>query len=274
MRKIIIVDQHKNPGLLRFTETKAFFDKDNQGIRWFDDSIIDDVTHNGIIINSGEIVTPEFKEKYYNTTGWIDARGDSTLLRFDPTYSYNMRDRPPYAQGTKQYEYITNLFRMIVKSRKLVYLDNTEEVREFITDSKHFYGLASGWKSVQMIRNFGINYFDTITVYDFCDRQLAHQKYLHSLPELPKTLEVEQPTYGEYNPPKELIKFWPKWHNTKVNFVKLNLFETPTFPDNSLVWVSNAFSYEPTIFEFGWEECKRAKERLISTNKSSIIIET
>ena len=272
MRKIIIVDQHKNPGLLRFTETKAFFDKVNVGYRWFGDSVIDDITQEGIIINSGEIITPAFKEKYYNTTGTVDARGDETLLKFDPSYSYSLTKPPPYSQGTEHWEYITNLFRTIVKARKLVYLENTEDVGEFITDAEHFYGLASGWKSVQLVRNHG-NRFKTITIYDFCERQLEHQRYLHSLPELPETVEVSPPVCGEYNPPKDIRKFWPTWHKYDVKFEKLNLFDTPIFPNNSLVWVSNAFLYEPTVFQFGLAECKRAKERLISSNKSSIIIE-
>jgi len=51
------------------------------------------------------------------------------------------------------------------------------------------------------------------------------------------------------------------------------LFADPKFLDNSFVWISNAFMYEPSIFRLGWEKCKLAKHNLITSNKTCLITE-
>ena len=278
MNKVFIVDIHKNPSLLKFTETKVFFNAKNEGIKWAYDCItvnnIDEITNdNGIIINSGEFVSTTFRRKHIDVDTLVDARGHPDLIQFTADYEYNMRRPPPYAELSKQKYIIENLYKVIIRAKNLVYLDNTEKYTVPAVNPTHFYGLASGWKSVQYVKDFGINNLDSITIYDLCQRQLDYQQMLHSLPELPVTIDISAPVYGEYNPPEEIKEFWPQWHNTTVNFVLLDLYNTPIFPDNSFVWISNAFRYEPNIFKYGWQHCKMAKENLILANKSSTIID-
>ena len=277
MNKVFIVDIHKNPSLLRFTEAKVFFNAKNEGVDWAYDcttvnSIGEITDETGIIINSGEFISTTFRSKHINVDCLIDARNHPDLIKFTADYEYNMRKPPPYAALSKQKYIIENLYKVALRSKNLVYLDNTEEYTKPNANPKHFYGLASGWKSVQYVKDFGINTLDSITIYDLCQRQLDYQKMLHRLPRLPKTIDIPAPLFGEYNPPADIIKFWPEWHNVAVNFVLLDLYDTPIFPDNSFIWISNAFKYEPSIFKYGWKHCKTAKENLISNNKLSIIV--
>ena len=278
MNKVFIVDIHKNLSLLRFTETKVFFNAKNEGTDWAYDCIavdsVDEISDNkGIIINSGEFVSTKFRNKFINVDTLIDARGHPDLIQFTADYEYDIRKPPPYAASSKQKYIIENLYKVIIRSKKLVYLDNTEKYITPDATPEHFYGLASGWKSVQYVKDFGISSLKSITVYDLCQRQLDYQKMLLSLPELPDSLDISAPAYGEYDPSDELKEFWPQWHNTAVNFILLDLYTAPVFPDNSFVWVSNAFKYEPNIFKYGWQHCKMAKENLILNNKSSKIID-
>lgn len=276
MNKVFIIDLHKNPGLLRFTETKVFFGAKNQSLDWAYDcevvDSIDQITEDvGIVINSGEFVSTNFRLKYPRVSKLVDARGDPDLIQFTPDYSYSIKKQPPYEQGSKQLYILENLYKVILRSEKLVYLDNTENHIDINISAKHFYGLASGWKSVKLIKQLGIESLDTITIYDKCVRQLEYQQYLHSCSQLPSAVNVDPPVCGEYCPSDEMKEFWPLWHKAKVEFKIIDLFQTPVFPEDSFVWISNVFKYEPAIFEFGWQECKTALQRLCSVNKSSII---
>jgi len=276
MNKIFIVDLHKNPGLLRFTETKVFFDAKNQSVDWaYDCQVVDHIDQitedTGIVINSGEFVTTNFRFKYPKVSTLVDARGDLNLIQFTPDYDYSIKKKPPYEHGSKQLYILENLYKVVLRSKKLVYLDNTEEYIPVAVSPKHFYGLASGWKSIKIVQQLGIENLDTITIYDKCARQLEYQQYLHSCNQLPDTVNIQDPVCGEYNPPADIKKFWNLWHNAKVEFKIIDLFQTPIFPEQSFVWISNAFKYEPTIFEFGWQECKNAQQRLYSSNKSCTI---
>jgi hypothetical protein len=277
MNKIFIVDCYKNPGMLKFIQTKVFFDAKNQYVSWASDveivdSVLDIHESKGIIINSNQVITTTFRHKYQSVDSLIDARRDTDLIEFDPSYDYVMARRPPFVAGSKQLYILENLYKVVLKSKKLVYIDNTEDATVISGNYKHFYGLASGWKSISMVMDLGIDQLESITIYDKCKRQLDYQKFLHSCPQLPTEIKVDPPFCGTYCPPEHIKEFWPVWHNTKVNFEVVDLFSTPVFPDNSLVWVSNVFRYEPTIFEFGWEECKSAKQRLITRNISCTII--
>jgi hypothetical protein len=277
MNKIFIVDQYKNPGLLKFIQTKIFFSAKNEGVDWADDcEVVDDINDitetDGIVINSNQFVTTNFRRKYPHADTLIDARNDQDLIEFDVDYDYVMSHRPPFAAGSKQLYILENLYKVVLKSKKLIYLDNTEEQTEITTIPKHFFGLASGWKSARLVKDIGIDNLESITVYDICQRQLDFQQFLHSQPELPSEVKIDPPYYGEYFPPEDLKDFWHRWHNTNVNFKLIDLFQTPVFPDDSLIWVSNVFKYEPTIFRLGWEECKNSKQRLFTQNKSCIII--
>jgi hypothetical protein len=277
MNKIFIVDQYKNPGLLKFIQTKIFFNAKNEGLDWaYDCEVVDSINDisepSGIVINSNQFITTNFRKKYPKVDTLVDARSDSDLIEFDTEYDYVISHRSPFAPGSKQLYIIENLYKVVLRSKKLIYLDNTEKMPVLTTTPTHFFGLASGWKSVQLIKSIGINNLESITVYDKCPRQLEFQKFLHSQPSLPSSVSVEPPCYGEYNSPDDLTDFWNVWSKTPVNFKLLDLFQTPTFPDDSLVWISNVFRYEPNIFEYGWKECRDAKQRLIMQNKSCTII--
>ena len=277
MNKIFIVDCYNNPGLLKFIQTKLFFNAKNEAVSWARDfeviTHIDNITETvGVVINSNQFVTTTFRNKYPTVDTLVDARNDPDLIEFDPEYNYVISNRPPFAPGSKQLYILENLYKVVLRSKKLVYLDNTELPTVITATPKHFYGLASGWKSVSMVKDIGIRQLESITIYDKCQRQLDYQKFLHSQPTLPDSVDIGSPVYGEYNPPANIREFWQEWHNTKVNFELLDLFTIPKFPDESLVWISNAFHYEPTIFEYGWKECISAKQRLLTHNKSCTII--
>jgi hypothetical protein len=277
MNKIFIIDQYNNPGLLKFIQTKLFFNARNEAVQWASGcevvDHIDKITEtSGIVINSNQFVTTDFRKKYPNVDTLIDARQDPLLIEFDTDYDYVISHCPPFAPGSKQLYILENLYKVVLRSKKLIYLDNTESMTPLPGLPKHFFGLASGWKSVTLVKELGINQLESITIYDKCQRQLDFQQFLHSQEQLPNSVDIEPPYYGEYYAPEDLRDFWNIWHNTQVNFKLLDLFQTPVFPDNSLIWVSNVFHYEPTIFEYGWIECQNAKQRLITQNKSCIII--
>lgn len=277
MNKIFIIDQYKNPGLLKFIQTKVFFNAKNQAVKWAYDceivaSINDIQDEKGIIINSNQFITTEFRRKYPNVDTLTDARTDRDLIDFDVDYDYVISHRPPFPQGSKQLYILENLYKVVLRSKKLIYFNNTEEENVITKIPQHFFGLASGWKSVRLVRDIGLSNLQSITIFDICQRQLDFQKFLHSHESLPIEVNIDPPCYGKYIPPDDLKKFWKSWHATDVSFKFLDLFQTPTFPNNSLIWISNVFKYEPTIFEVGWQECKNAKQRLFKNNKSCTII--
>ena len=275
MKTVFIVDSYKNPALLKFTQAKVMFDAKNQATNWADNIVTVDSLEQvndqpGIIIHSGDFVTTEFRTLYNNFNQQVFASDDPNIIKFTPTYNYQITTRPPFDQGSKQLYILENLYKTVLRSRRLVYLDNTESYVAAKYNCKHLYGLASGWKTQQLAQSGN---FETITVYDVCERQLEFQKSLHQQATLPDRVDIDAPVYGEYNPPQEIKDFWPTWHAIDVKFELLDLFSTPKFQDHSLVWVSNVFCYEPNIFNLGWETCKAAQELLLSSNPSCTIIE-
>jgi hypothetical protein len=279
MPKIFIVDTHKNISLLRLTESKIFWDFQGDRLNWSNAcQVIDDVSeiinNRGLIINSGEIVTEKFREKFFTVDSLIDCRGDQNLVRFSSAYNYHDIDGPiPFDPDSIHYEILKNLYNTIRRDKKVVYIDNTEPYTPVSATPDHFYGLASGWKSMELVRDFGIESLRSITIFDINERQLEYQKYLHSCPTLPSMIDIDPPVYGNYDPSAEIKDFWPTWHAADVNFKLLNLMEIPIFPENSFVWISNAFRYEINVFEMGWHTCKTAKESLQKLNKSCTIID-
>jgi hypothetical protein len=231
-----------------------------------------------LVINSGEIITDKFREKFPTADTLIDCRGDPTLVQFPPDYNYYDMDAPiPFDPGSIHHVILTNLQKMIRENKNQIYIENNEPYTSVHADVDHFYGLASGWKSIQLVRDLGIDLLKSITIYDVCERQLEYQKYLHSCSTLPALEDLEfnidPPVEGTYDPPDELKEFWPTWHAADVKFKLLNLIETQIFPENSFVWISNAFKYEPNVFELGWQTCRTAKDRLLKLNKSCIFID-
>jgi hypothetical protein len=280
MPKIFIVDIHKNISLLRLTETKIFFSNRGNRLDWTDNcQVVNDIAQitddQGLIINSGEIATEEFRKKFLTVDTLVDCRGDPTLVRFPTNYNYYNTDSHMFFNlGSVHYEILKNLYLMIRECDRLVYLENTEDYHKPIqVNPNHFYGLASGWKSIQLVWDLGIKSLKSITIFDINERQLEYQKYLHSCSTLPSMIDIAPPVEGIYDPPTEIKEFWPTWHAADVNFKLLDLMETPIFPENSFVWFSNAFRYEPNIFEMGWQACKTAKQSLLKLNKSCIFID-
>jgi hypothetical protein len=270
MRTAFILHDCDNESLLRFTQTKLLFDAKNQSTDFINhivtvpdyDSAEKLAGSNDVILETGDFLTTSFRHNYTKY-----AKDNEFVIKFDKQIPIDFKRRY-YKPGSKQLYIIENLLKVCIRSNKLVYLDNNEPATKHTYDATHLYGLASGWKTVLYALQGN---FETITVYDYCDRQLKFAEYLHSQPELPKTVTVAEPTSGVYNPSSYLQENWINWHNMKVNFKKIDLFDAPVFPDDSLIWISNSFLYEPTIFTRGYETTVQAKNKLQELNKNSII---
>ena len=273
MRTAFIINQYKNPGLLRFTETKLWFDAKNQTTDWIDDCCVVESEQevngdNVIIIDNGDFVTTPLREWVkQQPPGRFDLRNHNMLIKFTNDYSYSLAQQPPYEQQSKQRYIIENLYKTVLRSKKLIYLEQTEVLGETPQGYAHLYGLASAWKTPRLAKYIGLDNLKSITVYDSCSRQLDLAKELHSHKQLPDTIDVEHPYYGEYSPDDEIKEFWKEWSNYPVKFELINLFDTPRFQPNSYVWVSNAFLYEPTMFEFGYQYCQNKFKDLLLKNK-------
>lgn len=282
MRTAIIVNTIDNLPLLRFTETKLFFDAKNQGISFVDDcavvssfeeaSELAKTLDSAVILKTGDFLTTDFRKHHQSTPGVIIADGPG-IIKFDPETYVGFKKRCHYTQGSKQLYIIENLLKTYLRNRSLVYLDNTEDIAVDLPTGpiKHLYGLASGWKTIMLAEQIGFDNLESITVYDFNPEQLAHAKWLHK-----NVAVAECPIYkhvcGEYNPNAISKELWTAWSNYPVQFKQINLFDTPVFEEQSLVWISNVFRYEPNIFDFGWQMCKNKKLALKEANEHSYII--
>jgi hypothetical protein len=141
-----------------------------------------------------------------------------------------------------------------------------------VTAVRHLYGLASGWKTAHLAYQIGLDNLETITVYDANPHQLEWAKKLHRFEQLPDKLDVPYHHVGEYNVPDWPNEWWADWHRYPVRFETIDLLSAPEFPENSLVWISNVFKFEPLIFNLGWQRLKKHKKDLLNANKKSIII--
>jgi hypothetical protein len=282
MRTAIIVNDIDNVSLLRFTETKLFFDAKNNSIDYVSDCVVvssleeaetlANKLESSVILYTGDFLTTTFRKN--NTNLKVIATGPD-VIKFSPETYVGFKQRCHYANGTKQLYIIENLLKTYLRNRNLVYLDNTEDLNFNKIPNRpirHLYGLASGWKTVQLAAHIGFDNLESITVYDFNLNQLSHAKWLHSNTVLPNTCPTYKNVCGEYNPNTISKEIWEQWNKFSVEFKQINLFDVPQFPDQSLIWVSNVFRYEPNIFDFGWEICKNKHKELFETNKKSIII--
>ena len=306
MRRAIIVHNCDNDSLLYLTQTKLFYNAKNEGLEYFRDCITVK-NHNeaykiakddDLVLQTGDFITTTYRglhrdEKHVHNIEWCASREghEECVIKFDQDKPIDYKKRR-YAKGTKQNYIIENILKQVIISKKLLYLENTEDpeislvfqrvypapsqhfdYRQQAKNMKHFYGLASGWKS--MIHAVQNNY-ESVTVYDKNEKQLEFTKKLHSFPVLPETIEekhgAEVAIYGEYAPTDFVKDNWSKWHNMDVNFELINLFDTPRFKPNSLIWISNAFHYEATIFEHGWDFVKNKFEELTKSNSDCIIL--
>lgn len=275
MKKVFILNQHQNLKLLHFTQTKIWFDANNQFCAWIDDiETIDSLaqlgSQPGVVIASGECVTTNFRQRSWDWSKQHNMIGDLDLIQFNHDYNYEIHVRPPFELGSKQLYVLENLYKTVLRSKKLIYLDNTEEYIPRSLQGSTLYGLASGWKTIRMFRD---GRFDKVIVYDVCKRQLNFQQQLHSKPYIPKEIIKDKNTVGNNLVPNDIQDYWSVWHRTPVEFKLLDLFSIPTLNNNSVVWISNVFCYEPNIFQYGWEACKMARKSLQAANSSCIILE-
>ena len=283
MRTAIIVNHVYNESLLRFTETKLFFDAENQGIHFVDDCLIvksideantlAETLDNVVILQIGDFLTTKFREKHKDSVGIINAIDDPDTIKFDLHTHIGFSKKCHYPNSSKQLYIIENLLKTCLRNRKLVYLDNTEPMAPgSFNNVRHLYGLASGWKTVQLAEMIGFDSLESITVYDKNQVQLEHARWAHSYEVLPDQCPTYAQTFGEYKPHTVSKQTWKQWNEFDVNFKQINLFDLPQFPAQSLIWISNVFRYESNIFEFGWEICKNTHKQLCEKNKESIII--
>lgn len=283
MRLAIIIHDIDNDSLLRFTETKLFFDAKNKGISFIDDCLVvtseeqalrhADQADSVIIIKTGYFLTTTFRNRYQDHQGVMLVNDhDPDVIYFDPDTIVSLHKRCKYSEGSKQLYIIENLLKTVIKKDKLVYVDNTEEYIKPEMQTDNFYGLASGWKSYRLIRDFGLDKLNNITIYDVSEPQLEHAKSLHAHASLPDSMQTYKHQCGQYSAPDDLREFWPAYHRKQVNFELIDLFDTPKFPDGAVVWISNVFMYEPSLFLRGWMTCKDAENRLRKANANCIFI--
>lgn len=274
MKKVFIVDTHRHTKLLHFTQAKVMFDAKNQYTAWADDIItvpdIESIDSPGVVIASGNIVTTNFRSRAWNWQQTNMQLHDPDLIEFDAGYSYEMHQRPPFQPGSKQLYILENLYRTVLRSARLIYLDNTETYEPKPLHGCVLYGLASGWKTLRMFRDGN---FERVVVYDKNPTQLNFQQQLHNQPYIADQIGVQGDVVGSRTVPQDIQDFWPTWHSTKVEFRLMDLFHTPQLDTNSVIWVSNVFCYEPTIFQLGWDACKMARVSLQNTNPSCTILE-
>ena len=279
MRTAIIVnDTPKNISLLKFTQTKLFFDAYNVGHDYFQDcKTVNSYEEaekiakgNDVILETGDYLTTTFRNKHKNTDKIVYARDNEEIYKFKKNWPIDYSTVfNKLHKKSKQRFIIENMFKVVVKAKKKIWLQQTEQSGiPYYKECKHFYGLASAWKS--MLHCVKHDY-ETYTIYDFCEPQLELAKALQSQISLPENLEIKN-AFGKWDPPKEVKDNWKKWHSMDIKFEKINLLDTPIFPKHSLVWVSNAFNYEPTMFEYGYDKVKYLKNQLAEKNSDSIII--
>lgn len=289
MKAAIIVDQGTNLSLLKFTETKLFFDSKNKCRDLVDDCFVSptveqavelantlDAFDNIFIIHTGYFLTSYFLTtvKEWNRINIIQSTDPGVIL-YDPDTYIGFDKRCKYEPASKQLYIVENMLRAILAAKKSVYLENTELVTTDadIASVEHLFGLASGWKTLHLAKTIGFENLQSITVYDFNPLQLEYAQQLHASPTIPTVIEEYKNSIGQYQVPDWITQdLWTQWHNYPVQFKIIDLFQTPAFPPNSLVWISNVFKFEPTLFHYGWQVAKEAKEKLHNANKESIII--
>jgi len=289
MKIVIIVDAGTNESLLRFTETKLFFDAKNQSRDLIDDcivvstnkqaqSIIDaNSQHTYFVIQPGSFLTSSFYARYKDFSGVFVVPVDHEfVIPYDLDTYIGFKKRCKYPLKSKQLYIVENMLKSILSARKNIYIENTESSNLAINFDtvEHLYGLASGWKTAHLAYQIGLDKLKTVTVYDSNPHQLEWAKKLHSFKSLPERLELPYNRVGEYSIPNWAGSWWSQWHEYPVRFEHVDLLSTPKFPDYSLVWISNVFKFEPLVFDLGWQKLKTYKKDLLNANKQSIIIET
>ena len=273
--------------MLRFTETKLFFDANNQFRKLVDDCFISSTELDAVslaktlpnfktifIIKSGYFLTSTFEKKYETASGVIIVQEiDGLVITYDSNTYIGFKKRCKYPLRSKHLYIVENMLKSCLLAKKSIYMENTEQLLLTAPIVDHLYGLASGWKTLHLAKLIGFENLKSITVYDFNLAQLEYAQALHQGQTIPISVNDYKNKIGTYCPPSWLDEeLWSKWHNYPVKFEKIDLFETPKFPANSLIWISNVFTFEPTLFQYGWQRVKEANRMLHNANKDSTII--
>ena len=286
MATCIIIHNIDNDSLLRFTETKLFFDAKNNTIDLFTNlyivdnidkiSNLQDIGDLVVVIKTGYFLTTTYREKIKNKKGvYIVDSNDPDVIYFDEDTIISLKKKSKYKSPSKQNYIIENMLKTVINSKRMLYCENTEDYNFMQYPSiKNLYGLASGWKTIKLAKDIGLENLDNIIVYDYNNVQLEYAKQIHSQTIVDNDITFKKYKVGEYSPPSDIKDFLKLWQAYPVQFELIDLFDTPRFKDNSLVWVSNAFMYEPNIFFHGWQESRNKRKRLINDNPSCIVIES
>lgn len=281
MRTAIIINDTNNLSLLNFTQTKLFYDAYHQDIGLFKDcATVKSYSQakqiakgNDIVLEIGHVLTPEFIDRHTYSSEVVYTKDQPDVIRFDkdqPMDEKSMLKESLKPDMNYKGILISKLLRLIKQSSNIIFLSNTEQSDiQYNANCKHFYGLASGFKSMMHCIKHP---YETITVFDNCDRQLNFAKALHSQMSLPLDCHVDEPVFGKWNPPQEVKDSWHIWHSMDVKFEKINLLKTPIFPKHSLVWMSNVFGWEPNIYRYGYDKLKYLENQLAETNSECIFV--
>jgi hypothetical protein len=305
-RKAIIIHDCDNDSLLRFTQTKLFFDAKNNGLEFFDECITVGsyeeahaiATKNESILYTGQFLTTTYREAHRDQEFAHDVSlckntpgHEECVIEFDQNKPIDFKKRY-YHHPSKQCYIIENMLRTIIHSDKYIYIDNTDLIEDIgpkynrfypgpyeefdyslsFNSMKHFYGLASGFKSMKHVIQHD---YESITIFDRNQYQLDFAKLLHSYTELPNKLPEKidiNKCIGTWNPSEFVKDNWSKWHDMDVKFELIDLFDIPRFKSDSVVWCSNVFFYEPMMFLYGYETVVNKLKELTEVNYDCIIV--
>lgn len=281
MRTAIIVNDTDNLSLLYFTQTKLFYNAHNKAIHLFKDCVTVEsysqakqiAKGNDIVLEIGDVLTPEFIDKYKHSPSVVYTKDQPDVIRFDkdkPMDEKSLMKELLQPYGDDKRIIISKLLKMVTESANKIYLRQTEQLDiEYNPSCKHFYGLASGWKSMMHCVK---HQYETVTLFDHCNRQLNFAEALQTQMSLPLDYQIDEPVMGPWNPPQKVIDSWHIWHSMDVKFQKINLLEIPIFPKQSLVWMSNVFNWEPNIYRYGYDKLKYLENQLAETNSECIFV--
>ena len=121
MRTAFIVHDCNNESLLRFTQTKLFFDAKNQGINFVNHIVMvpdyasaeKNYIEGDVILETGDFLTTEFRKK--NFTKY--AHSSKYVIKFDKTIPIDFK-KTHYKLGTKQLYIVENLLKVCIRSSK------------------------------------------------------------------------------------------------------------------------------------------------------------
>ena len=87
-----------------------------------------------------------------------------------------------------------------------------------------------------------------------------------------ENFKEEKRKYKRYNTEVNIYFEFKYDLETKVKFELIDLFDTPRFKPNSVVWASNVFDYEATLFEYGYDYVTNKRKELTELNLDCMIL--